>query len=160
VLDHCHRPLEYFLKQWELFLSVPGSILAHSTHVKGMGIYDPDTGVETPRIVVTLATDIPEERCRGINLGYADYRDIDPEAWKGREEEGILYVPHAGALLKLLVGEGVLVTDDSRFLAVELNRPVEETCGGHGHLHRLLPPNGAWMLASKHRFRSLHGCVA
>jgi hypothetical protein len=28
---------------------------------------------------VTLATGIPEERCRRVNLGYADPRTIDPE---------------------------------------------------------------------------------
>lgn len=90
---------EYFLKQWARFKDVPGSILAHSTHVKGTGTFDATTGVETPRITVTLATSIPEERCRRINLGYVDYREIDPTAWIGREEEGILYVPHAGERL-------------------------------------------------------------
>lgn len=90
---------DYFLKQWERFKDVPGSILAHSTHVKGTGTYDTATGIETPRITVTLATGIPEERCRRINLGYADYREIDPTEWVGREEEGILYVPHAGERL-------------------------------------------------------------
>ena len=90
---------DYFVKQWDRFQHVPGSILAHSTHVKGTGTYDAATGIETPRISVTLATGIPEERCRRINLGYADYREIDPETWKGREHEGVLYVPHAGEML-------------------------------------------------------------
>jgi nickel-dependent lactate racemase len=90
---------EYFLKQWDRFQDVPGSILAHSTHVKGTGTYDATSAIETPRISVTLATGIPEERCRRINLGYADYREIDPNAWRGREHEGILYVPHAGEML-------------------------------------------------------------
>ena len=90
---------EYFLKQWHHFKDIPGSILAHSTHVKGMGTYDAASNVETPRISVTLATSIPEERCRRINLGYADYRQIDPTAWQGREEQGILFVPHAGEML-------------------------------------------------------------
>jgi nickel-dependent lactate racemase len=90
---------DYFVRQWDRFKHVPGSILAHSTHVKGTGTYDEARGIETPRISVTLATGIPEERCRRINLGYADYREIDPEAWKGREQEGILYVPHAGEML-------------------------------------------------------------
>ncbi len=90
---------DYFLKQWDRFKNVPGSILAHSTHVKGAGTYDPVTGVETPRIRVTLATGIPEERCRQINLGYADYREIDPQEWTGREADGILLVPHAGEML-------------------------------------------------------------
>jgi len=90
---------EYFLKQWDRFQDMPGSILAHSTHVKGTGSYDEALGIETPRISVTLATGIPEERCQRINLGYADYREIDPEAWRGREQEGILFVPHAGEML-------------------------------------------------------------
>ncbi|HEY6884373.1 MAG TPA: lactate racemase domain-containing protein [Nitrososphaeraceae archaeon] len=90
---------DYFVKQWDRFQHVPGSVLAHSTHVKGMGTYDAATGIEKPRISVTLATGIPEERCRHINLGYADYRKIDPKAWMGREQEGILFVPHAGEIL-------------------------------------------------------------
>lgn len=90
---------DYFTKQWDRFGHLPGGILAHSTHVKGQGSYDPATGVESPRIQVTLATSIPEERCRRVNLGYADYRTINPQEWAGREAEGILLVPHAGELL-------------------------------------------------------------
>ncbi len=90
---------DYFVKQWERFKDVPGSIMAHSTHVKGMGTYDTASGIEVPRIAVTLATGIPEERCRLVNLGYADYRKINPEEWKDREQEGILLVPHAGEML-------------------------------------------------------------
>jgi hypothetical protein len=55
--------------------------------------------IETPRIQVTLATSIPEERCRRVNLGYADYRDINPREWEGREQKGMLLVPHAGEVL-------------------------------------------------------------
>ena len=90
---------DYFLKQWERFKDFPGTILAHSTHVKGTGTYELDSGIETPRIQVTLATGIPEERCRRVNLGYADYQKIDPQEWQGREQEGILLVPHAGEML-------------------------------------------------------------
>ena len=90
---------DYFLKQWERFKDVPGTILAHSTHVKGMGTCDVVSSIETPRIEVTLATGIPEERCRRVNLGYRDYRRIDPQEWQGREREGILFVPHAGEML-------------------------------------------------------------
>ena len=88
---------DYFLKQWDRFRDVPGAITAHSTHVKGSGTYD--AGVEMPRIQVTLATGIPEGRCHRVNLGYADYRTIDPKDWEGREAEGILLVPHAGEML-------------------------------------------------------------
>ncbi|MEP6775673.1 MAG: lactate racemase domain-containing protein [Chloroflexota bacterium] len=90
---------DYFLRQWDRFKDVPGGVLAHSTHVKGQGTYDSDTGVETPRIQVTLATSIPEERCQRINLGYADYRTINPEEWAGHEPEGTLLVRHAGEML-------------------------------------------------------------
>ena len=34
---------DYFLKQWERFKDVPGMILAHSTHVRGLGTYDAAT---------------------------------------------------------------------------------------------------------------------
>ena len=90
---------DYFVKQWERFAAMPGSILAHSTHVKGLGTYDAATGIESPRIKVTLSTGISEERCQRINLGYADYRSIDPDTWANREDEGILLVPHAGEML-------------------------------------------------------------
>jgi nickel-dependent lactate racemase len=90
---------DYFLKQWDRFKDIPGSILAHSTHVKGTGTYDAASDIERPRIQVTLATSIPEERCHRVNLGYADYKKIDPQEWKGREHEGILLVPHAGETL-------------------------------------------------------------
>jgi nickel-dependent lactate racemase len=96
---------DYFLKQWDRFAAIPGGILAHSTHVKGMGTYDAATSIETPRINVTLATGIPEERCRRINLGYADYHEIDPTEWVGREDEGVLYVPHAGERLYRIRGQ-------------------------------------------------------
>jgi hypothetical protein len=72
---------------------------APSTHVKGAGTYEPASRLEAPRIQVTLATGIPEERCRRINLGYRDPREIDPSTWEGREEEGILVVHNAGEML-------------------------------------------------------------
>ena len=90
---------DYFVKQPGRFDHIPGGILAHSTHVRGVGSYDAATGIESPRIQVTLATSIPEERCRRINLGYADYRTINPDEWRGREAEGVLVVPRAGEVL-------------------------------------------------------------
>ena len=88
---------DYFLKQWDRFQHYPWGVLAHSTHVKGIGSYD--HGVERPRIEVVLATGIPEALCREINLGYRDPRDINPEDYRNREAEGILYVPKAGETL-------------------------------------------------------------
>jgi lactate racemase len=93
---HCR---DYFLKQWDRFKDCPGAILAHSTHVKGLGRYDASTGVETPRIRVSLATKIPEQVCRSINLGYLDPATIHIDEWRGRETEGILVVPRAGEIL-------------------------------------------------------------
>lgn len=87
---------DYFLKQWDDFKHVPWGVLAHSTHVKGLGTYNPRTGEELPRIQVTLATGIPEETCRQINLGYKDPAAISFAEWEGREEEGILLVKQAG----------------------------------------------------------------
>ncbi|MFO7693222.1 MAG: lactate racemase domain-containing protein [Vicinamibacterales bacterium] len=93
---HCR---DYFLAQWDRFGRYPGGVLAHSTHVKGLGTYDAAAGVETPRITVTLATGIPEARCRRINLGYMDPDEIRLEEWTGREADGIIVVPRAGEML-------------------------------------------------------------
>jgi nickel-dependent lactate racemase len=91
---HCR---DYFLKQWDRFQSQPWGVLAHSTHVYGLGTFE--NGVETPRARVTLATSIPEEVCRKINLGYRDPKSIRLEDFANREDEGILLVPKAGEML-------------------------------------------------------------
>ncbi len=91
---HCR---DYFLKQWDQFKHYPWGVLAHSAHVHGLGTYE--NGVETPRARVTLATAIPPEVCRQINLGYRDPASIHVEAYMNREDEGILYVPKAGEML-------------------------------------------------------------
>jgi nickel-dependent lactate racemase len=93
---HCR---DYFVKQWPRFCHYPGGVLAHSTHVKGLGRYDAETGIETPRVHVRLATGISRERCERINLGYIDPRTIDRRDWEGREHEGVLVVPRAGEML-------------------------------------------------------------
>jgi lactate racemase len=90
---------DYFLKQWDKFKHYPGGVLAHSTHLRGMGQYDPATGVETPRIQVTLATGIAEERCQRVKLGYLNPARINLDEWRDRESEGILLVPKAGEML-------------------------------------------------------------
>jgi nickel-dependent lactate racemase len=90
---------DYFVKQWDKFGHFPGGILAHSTHLRGIGHYDAATAQESPRIKVTLATGISEDRCRRLNLGYADPAAINFEEWRGREAEGVLFVPKAGEML-------------------------------------------------------------
>lgn len=88
---------DYFLEQWDRFKDVPWGILAHSTHVKGIGTYA--NGVERPRVNVVLATGIPEAECRLINLGYRDPASIRVADFAHREAEGILHVPKAGEML-------------------------------------------------------------
>ena len=96
---------DYFTKQWERFEGHPGTVLAHSTHLKGAGTYDASTGEERPRVRVTLATGISEERCRAHNVGYLDPESVDPEEWAAREDEGVLLVPKAGEILYRLASE-------------------------------------------------------
>jgi nickel-dependent lactate racemase len=93
---HC---AQFFLKQWEKYRHEPWGSLAHCSHVYGLGTYDERTGVETPRIRVTLATGIPPDVCQRINLGYRDWRTIRPEDYANREDEGIFLEPKAGERL-------------------------------------------------------------
>ena len=95
---------DYFVKQWDRFGRYPWGVLAHSTHLRGIGEYDATTAIERPRIRVTLATGIPRERCELVNLGYRDPATIDPAQFADREDEGVLLVPHAGEMLYRLRG--------------------------------------------------------
>ena len=97
---HCR---DYFLKQWDKFKDESWGVLAHSTHVYGGGTYE--NGVEKPRARVILATGIPEDVCREINLGYRDPKTIRKGDFANREEEGILFVPKAGENLYRLENE-------------------------------------------------------
>ena len=58
-----------------------------------------ENGAEQPRARVTLATGLPEETCRQINLGYTDPAALDIEQFADREDEGILLVRQAGERL-------------------------------------------------------------
>ncbi len=88
---------DYFVKQMDKFSDIPGGVMAHSTHVRGIGTFE--NGVEKPRVNVVLATGIPEHICKKINMGYRDPATIDVEQWMNREDEGYLYVPKAGEML-------------------------------------------------------------
>jgi len=96
---------DYFLTDRARFVDVPRAVLAHSTHVKGIGTVR--EGVEYPRIDVVLATGIPESVCAKINLGYADPRSLDVASYGGREDEGILVAPNAGEMLYRLIDGSV-----------------------------------------------------
>jgi nickel-dependent lactate racemase len=88
---------DYFLKRMERFADIPRGVLAHSTHVRGLGSFE--NGLEKARIEVVLATAIPEAACRRLNLGYINPREIDLDDYRHREKEGILFVDHAGETL-------------------------------------------------------------
>ena len=103
VLDEIgYHTRDYFLKQWDKFKHHPHGVIAHSTHVKGIGTFT--DGVEKPRANVILATRIPEDRCRKVNLGYMNPDDINIAHYEDREDEGVLLVHHAGELLHHLAG--------------------------------------------------------
>jgi hypothetical protein len=84
------------VKQWDRFKHIHWGTLAHSTHLRGAGTYDAETGEERLRVKVTLATGIPAEVCRAANLGYADPDSIDLAA---ESAAGSFVVPNAGEVL-------------------------------------------------------------
>ncbi|HVP17594.1 MAG TPA: lactate racemase domain-containing protein [Spirochaetia bacterium] len=91
---------DWFLGRMEQFRDIPRGVLAHSTHVRGIGTFA--DGVEKPRIDVVLATGISEDTCRKINLGYRDPSTVRVEDYRGKEDEGVLFVDHAGEILHRL----------------------------------------------------------
>ncbi|MCK4244736.1 MAG: hypothetical protein KAX20_03830, partial [Candidatus Omnitrophica bacterium] len=92
---------DYFLKQWDKFKDIPGAVLAHCTHVKGIGTYE--NGKEVPRIKVILSTGISEEKCRKINLGYINPSRIKMSDYADKEDKNILLVKNAGEVLYRMV---------------------------------------------------------
>jgi len=92
-----YHTVDYFLTQPDKFTDIPRGVLAHSTHVRGIGTME--NGVEKPRIEVILASSLSKEKCSKVNLGYMDYRSIDLETYKNRESEGVLFVERAGEIL-------------------------------------------------------------
>jgi nickel-dependent lactate racemase len=93
---HCR---DYFLAHWDRFRHLPWGVLAHSTHLRGTGTYDPLAG-ERCRVTVTLATGIQESTCRALGLAYRDPAAIDPDAWA--RDPDTLVVPDAGEVLHRL----------------------------------------------------------
>ena len=124
---HCR---DYFTAQWDRFKQYPGGILAHSTHVKGLGAFDASNGRETPRIRVTLATGIPRQRCDRINLGYADPATIDPEELSQSNDADTLVVPRAGELLFRLVHDKSNHSQNSRLTTRKLPPRWPRSSGG------------------------------
>jgi len=103
VIDRIgYHTRDYFLKRMDEFANIPRTVLAHSTHVKGIGSYTND--VEKPRINVALATGIDRQRCRKVNLGYINPQQIDIANYENKEDRGILLVHNAGEILYRLTG--------------------------------------------------------
>jgi len=94
-----YHVLPYFTSQWDRFSRYPWTVLAHSTHLRGRGGYDPSTGVESPRIRVTLATGIPEAACRELGLGWLDPGSAEIRALARGEDAETLVVQRAGETL-------------------------------------------------------------
>jgi len=90
---HCR---DYFLQQWERFRGYHWGDLAHATHLRGAGTYDPVQG-ERGRVTVTLATGIPESVVRAVNLDYLDPADVDIATY--RADPDTFVVPDAGEVL-------------------------------------------------------------
>ena len=90
---HCR---DYFLKQWDRFSHHHWGDLAHSTHLRGAGTWDPVHG-ERGRVTVTLATGIDERVVRAANLDWLDPAGVDVDAYAA--DPATLVVPQAGEVL-------------------------------------------------------------
>lgn len=91
---------DYFLSRMDEFSDIPRAVIAHSTHVKGIGTYI--NGDEKPRINVALATGIDKQRCKKVNLNYMNPDYINIADYENKEDKGILVVHHAGEILHRL----------------------------------------------------------
>ena len=101
---------DYFLKQMDKFADIPRGVLAHCSHVKGIGTYI--DGIEKPRINVIFATKIPENRCKKINLDYADPDKISLADYEKGSDPDTLVVHHAGEVLYRLADGTVPAVPD------------------------------------------------
>jgi nickel-dependent lactate racemase len=90
---HCR---DWFVQQWDRYRHLHWGVLAHSTHLRGAGTFDPVHG-ERCRLRVTLATSIPEDVVRGAALDYLDPASVDVDAWAADGETFV--VRDAGEVL-------------------------------------------------------------
>jgi nickel-dependent lactate racemase len=96
---------DYFLNEWERFRKLPRAVLAHSSHVRGIGTCV--NGVEHDRMDVMLASAIPERECREVNLSYLDPAVIGVQDYLSRATDDTLMVPEAGEVLYRLADGSV-----------------------------------------------------
>jgi len=88
---------DYFLANWDRYRSEPRSVLAHCIVVKGAGTYS--NGHESARIRVRVASRIPAEEWRSMNLDHADPDEIGSLARAGQQHDDTLVVQEAGETL-------------------------------------------------------------
>ena len=105
---HCR---DYFLQQWDRFSPYHWGVLAHSTHLRGAGTYDPARG-ERGRVTVTLATGVPPDVVRAANLDHLDPASVDLDALAADPET--LVVAQAGEVLYRLRGGPAVVAEGPR----------------------------------------------
>lgn len=91
---HCR---DYFLHDWDKWKDEPWGVIAHSTHLTGLGTME--NGVEKKRVNIVLATALSKERCESLDVGYMDPDTLDIDSLMNREDEGILVIPYAGETL-------------------------------------------------------------
>lgn len=96
---HCR---DWFTGQWDRFSHVPWGVLAHSTHVRGSGTWDPLAG-ERCRTTVALATGISRDETESLGLAYVDPASIDADEWS--QQPGTLVVRDAGETLYRLAAD-------------------------------------------------------
>lgn len=97
LVDLGYHGRDFFLAGWDRYRHHPWGELAHSTHLYGAATFDGATGVEHPRVTVTLATGIPADVVDRINLTHRDPTEVDLAAWAA--DPDALVVPDAGEVL-------------------------------------------------------------
>jgi nickel-dependent lactate racemase len=86
---------DYYLAHWDRYRHEPRAVLAYCVVLRGTGTYV--NGVETPRIRVRVASQIPAAKCRQVGLEYVDPATIDLQDWQQRPDT--LVVEKAGETL-------------------------------------------------------------
>lgn len=103
LLSIGYHTIDYFVKQWDTYKDHPWGELAHSTHLRGPGSYDAETGVEHDRVRVALATGIPREVVESVALEYIDPASLDLAELA--KDPNTFVEPHAGEVLYRLESE-------------------------------------------------------
>lgn len=91
---HCMPYIQAHLDEY-LDAGIPLGVLAHVTHVMGVGTYE--KGVEKLRVNLSLASQLTPEKCKAINIGYIDPETFDVDSYRGKPDT--LVVDDAGEVL-------------------------------------------------------------